>query len=92
MLFEECDYNLVGLSGEYKWTLCEEWHQKACDELCEDDVERESTVQALRQWTEQQKWLKTPTGEQKYTFSNAVQLEIHDQKNQHLLYCPFPRI
>ena len=47
---------------EYTCTLKETWQKKARDELNEDEVERLPSVQALREWIHQQKWLKTPTG------------------------------
>lgn len=46
----------------YTCTLDANSLQKAQRELNEDPKEREGAIQTLREWVDQQKWLKTPTG------------------------------
>ncbi|XP_060585300.1 alpha-tocopherol transfer protein-like [Ruditapes philippinarum] len=45
----------------FRSKLNQKWKQKALDELNEIDKERDGAVQALREWSLQQPWLKTPT-------------------------------
>jgi len=48
--------------GNYQCGLDAHSLQKATRELNEDPRERLGTLRTLREWAEQQPWLKTPTG------------------------------
>ena len=47
---------------EYKCMLDDQSLQKAVSELQEDPRERLGSVETLRQWVKQQKWIRSPTG------------------------------
>ncbi|KAL5021459.1 hypothetical protein ScPMuIL_000614 [Solemya velum] len=49
------------MAEEYVCTLDDASLKKAMKELNEDPKERDSAVQTLREWLQQQKWLRTPT-------------------------------
>ncbi|KAL5021460.1 hypothetical protein ScPMuIL_000615 [Solemya velum] len=49
------------MTEDYVCTLDDASLMKAAKELNEDPKERDSAVQTLREWLQQQKWLRTPT-------------------------------
>ena len=62
----------MAASDKYICTLDEFDLEKAKKELNEDPPERLGSVQALREWIEQQKHLSFPTGTVKSRYKNGV--------------------
>ena len=50
------------MSGEYQCSLSATSIEKAKKELNEDPDERQGAVNALREWTEREPWITSPTG------------------------------